>query len=118
MEQKLSFADFYSEIRKYFCACIVDYEGFKQCEGLDERIRYLLRNQVVQTWLRKLEQQHDQEARRKEADKKSSCRILNKKSKKLPQLTRKAMLTSSRKVGRKIVAKEKILPGQYRLRRR
>ena len=120
----MQFAELYQEIRTYFSSCLIEYHQFTEQGSFTDKVKYLLRNEVVKKCLFKLEQAHKDKKVKfsdfsaednnctspcKEAEKDKT--FLNPSSKELPQLTASAKLSISKTCGRKIVATKKILPG-------
>lgn len=113
--EKPSFSDFYSEIRRYFSSCIVEYDRFKEAETVDGRLGYLMKNDVVINALARLEDQNLVPKRKPQGEKKKKmarAAVINDQPKAMfPQMSKKLSLTTTKKSGRCIVAKQKILPG-------
>ncbi len=120
--QVTSFGDFYPEIRTYFSTNVQDFELFKRQGNGRKKMEFLLAHKEVTEALRRLRGDAPTAngigkgtaastgltPRRTKTD-------AFKCSEKYPQLSAKVALQHSKKKGRHLVAKEKILPGKSRL---
>ena len=43
----MKFSEFYSEVRTYFVSCTVEYDRFRMCDGIKQKLVFLLRNKKV-----------------------------------------------------------------------
>ena len=48
----MKFSEFYSDVRTYFVSCTVEYDRFRLCEGIKQKLVFLLRNKKVMVRLR------------------------------------------------------------------
>jgi hypothetical protein len=119
-----SFGDFYTEIRNYFGTNVQEFEHFKRQGNGRKKIDFLLGHPEVIKALKKLQDTAPTTNvfERVQTEKTKSAAVdlqpqrtkmdTFKASDKFPQLSAKVALQNSKKKGRHLVAKEKILPGK------
>ena len=44
----MKFSEFYGEVRTYFVSCTVEYDRFRLCDGIKQKLVFLLKNKKVQ----------------------------------------------------------------------
>ena len=43
----MKFSEFYGDVRTYFVSCTVEYDRFRMCDGIKQKLVFLLRNKKV-----------------------------------------------------------------------
>ena len=46
----MKFSEFYGEVRTYFVSCTVEYDRFRLCDGIKQKLVFLLKNKKVNKW--------------------------------------------------------------------
>jgi len=119
-----SFGEFYSEVRQHFSNNVQDFEHFKRPNGGRKKIEFLLGHPEVCKALKNLQESCPTMKNVNESIARESPSILPSKTKldsfkcseKYPQLSAKVLIQSSKKKGRHLIAKEKILPGKIKIK--
>ena len=44
----MKFSEFYGDVRTYFVSCTVEYDRFRLCDGIKQKLVFLLKNKKVQ----------------------------------------------------------------------
>ena len=45
----MKFSEFYGDVRTYFVSCTVEYDRFRLCDGIKQKLVFLLKNKKVQS---------------------------------------------------------------------
>lgn len=115
-----AFGDFYAEVRNYFGTNVQEFEHFKRQSSGRKKIEFLLAHPEVTKALERLQAHGDTPRPDGFQKRPTTSEDLTpqrtplesfKWTPKYPQLSAKVGLQTSKKKGRHLVAKEKILPG-------
>ena len=106
------FSEFYGKLRKYFVSNENEYKTFCGKRSCNDKIVFLLEHPSVKEGINSYLSWNAKIAKKpKFATFEDNISTINPKNERFPNLSRKALVSTSTTSGRRLIAKEKINPG-------